>query len=129
MVTPVAGPVRERPPLAVHLGGAYPMLIWVLLPFTFGIGSLALWLSALPWPRLLDHDGIVTRAGRRFLWKDLVEVRSVTVVQQGHNRRITGRLDLVFRSGKVKIVPHSLKEGAAVMNYVSSAVGRPVATG
>ena len=128
MVTPVAGPVRERPPLAVHLGGAYPMLLWLLLPFTFGIGTLALWLSALSWPQRLDHDGIVTRTGRRFLWKDLVEVRRVTVMQQ-HFGRITGRLDLVFRTGKVKIVPHSLKEGAAVIDYVGSAVGRPVTTG
>jgi hypothetical protein len=63
------------------------------------------------------------------MWKDLVELRRVTVVRQGSGGRITGRLDLVFRAGTVKIVPHSLKEGAAVMDYISAAARQPVATG
>jgi hypothetical protein len=128
MVMPIAGPAGTRPPVAVHLGGGYRLLMWLLLPFTMGVGTLALWWSARAWPRQLDHDGIVTRAGRRHLWRDLDQTTAVTVVQEGHGR-ITGRLDLVFRSGIVRIVPQSLREAGAVMDYVGAAVGRPVRAG
>ncbi|MFQ5400285.1 MAG: hypothetical protein ACE5E7_11890 [Anaerolineae bacterium] len=87
-----------------------------------------MWLATMSWPRILDQDGITLRNGRRVRWEALTEVRPITVVD-ARGRRVTGRLELVFGKVKVKIVPQSLAEGQAVLQYVSQILGEDVFTG
>ena len=105
------------------------LLMWLLLPLTFGVGTLAMWLSARNWPAAIDREGITTRAGKRFLWDDFGEQRRVSVVDPRSGRRIAGRLDLVFGHGVVKVVPQSLAEGPAVLACISEGLGEPVNVG
>ena len=114
--------------LEVHLSGSYRATLWLVGVFTLGIGALAMWLSARSWPGVLDQEGITLRSGKRVEWDQLTDVRRVTVVND-RGRRVTGRLELVFGKTKVKIVPQSLAEGHAVLEYVSQILGQEAVPG
>lgn len=101
----------------VHLSSAYKSLMRLLAFTSLGVGTLALWLSARSWPRVVDGEGITVRNGRRVLWSDLTDLQVVTVADE-RGRRVTGRVDLLFGKTKVKIVPHSLAEGQEVMDFI-----------
>jgi hypothetical protein len=112
----------------VHLGGNVRTLLVLLVPLTLGFGTLAVWLSMLNWPRLVDREGVTTRGGKRYAWSALTQVTPVTTVNRS-GRRITGRLDLAFGKSKVQVVPHSLREGQQVMDLISSVLGQAVHSG
>ena len=115
-------------PLSIHVRTSYKVLMIVFFLFTAGVGTLILWLSALKWPKLVDTEGMTLRSGKRLLWKDLTRMQPVTVVNQ-YGARISGRLDLYFGKKVARIVPHSLKEGGALMNYLSKLFGKEVTAG
>ncbi|MHB0876686.1 MAG: hypothetical protein ACYC5O_11660 [Anaerolineae bacterium] len=114
--------------IEVHLSGPYKSLMWLLAFTTLGVGTLALWLSARIWPKVMDAEGITLRNGKRVNWAEMTDSRLVTVVDD-RGRRVTGRLELIFGKTKVKVVPHSLEEGAEVMAFISKIAGGPVTTG
>ena len=114
--------------IEVHLSGAYKSLMWLLAFTSLGVGTLALWLSARSWPKVVDGEGITVRNGKRVRWSDLSDSRLVTVVDD-RGRRVTGRLELIFGKTKVKVVPHSLAEGQEVMDFLRRVAGGPLATG
>lgn len=96
--------------------------------FSFGIITAAMWVSSRNWPSVVDEEGITTRNKKRVYWKDLTAVQPVKVVSPS-GRRITGRLELLFGKTSVRIVPHSIKEGQDVMNFISHILGVDVETG
>ncbi len=114
--------------LEVHLSRSYKFTLWLVGIFTLGVGALGMWLSARSWPRVLDPEGITLRSGARVAWNQLTDVRRVTVVDE-LGRKVTGRLELVFGETKVKIVPQSLAEGQAVLDYLGQLLGEEVAPG
>ncbi|MBI5723113.1 MAG: hypothetical protein HZA50_04080 [Planctomycetes bacterium] len=103
-------------------------MLWLCGLMTLGIGALGMWLSTKRWPRLLDQEGATLRNGKRLLWKDVTEIIPVTVVDP-RGRRITGRLDIKFGKDKLKIVPQSLAEGQAVMDFIAAVLKTDLATG
>jgi len=114
--------------LEVHLSRSYKFTLWLVGIFTLGIGALGMWLSARSWPKVLDQQGMTLRNGKRVEWNQLSDVKRVTVVNE-LGRRVTGRLELTFGKTKTKIVPQSLAEGQAALDYISQIVGEEVTPG
>ncbi len=114
--------------MEIHLSKSYKFILWLVGICTLGVGALLMWLSTRTWPGVIDQEGITLRNGKRVEWKQLSDVQRVTVVDS-LGRRVTGRLELVFGKTKVKIVPQSLAEGQAALDYVSQILGGEVAPG
>lgn len=114
--------------IEVHLGRNVRVLLILLVPLTLGIGTIAVWLSMLSWPKLVDGEGITTRQGKRYTWSGLTNVKPVTVVNR-YGQRVSGRLDLLFGKSRVQVVPHSLREGPEVMSLISRTLGVNVESG
>lgn len=77
--------------LDVSLTRAFVGLLVIAGIGSMGILAALLYLIALWYPRRLDGEGIVTRAGRRHAWSDFVEVVP----------RRNGSYQLRFRTGRV----------------------------
>jgi hypothetical protein len=112
--------------IEVHLSDPYKSLMWLLAFTSLGIGTLALWLTARSWPRVVDDEGMTLRSGKRVRWSEMTDTRLFTVVDD-RGRRVTGRLELYFGKTKVKVVPHSIAEGPEVMAYIDRMAGGPAA--
>jgi len=113
--------------IEVHLSKSYIVIMVLTGLFTCGFTIIFMWFTARCWPAVIDEEGITMRSGKRVYWRDLTEQRRVRVVRGGS--RVTGRLDLIFGKTVVQIVPHSLKEGPEVMQFLSELFGENVTTG
>jgi hypothetical protein len=106
----------------VHLG--YPFLTFLVFIgiLTFGMFALLFWLQTRRWPKRLDPEGMTLRNGDRLSWKDVTEVTC--------GARTLGGIPVntwwEVRAEKVRagIVPNSLAEGRAVLEFLSQALGR-----
>ena len=61
--------------------------------------------------REVDDKGVTRHDGRRFLWNDLHEVRDVHSVLQHGQRGALNHVDLIFSTGKVRILYLVLENG------------------
>ncbi len=113
----------------VHISGSYKMITWMIGFFTLGIGAIGMWWSTRCWPQHLDAQGMTLRNGKRVAWSELTDIKRVTVVNQHGGGRITGRLQLHFGKIVARIVPQSLAEGHAVIDYISQCIGQEVDAG
>jgi len=114
--------------IEVHLAGWFIFLMIAGGLFSFGVATIAMWFSSRKWPAVVDEEGIIMRNKKRVYWKDLTSIQPVKVVSYS-GRRITGRLDLMFGKTSVAIVPHSIKKGQEVMDFISDILGVDVKTG
>ena len=114
-------PIQEER-IQVEIAGSYKMVQWIVGLCTFGIGALAMHLSAQCWPKDLDEEGVTTRSGKRFRWNDIEKATSVTVVDQ-RGRRVTGRLDLKAGKDSIKIVTQSIVPADKVLDMVQRKLG------
>ncbi len=114
--------------LRTHLRTSYIVMMLLMIPFTFGIATLFMWITSRKWPKLIDSEGMTLRSGKRLLWTELTKIQPVTVVNRA-GVRITGRLDLYFDKFVVPIVTHSLKEGDTVLEFTSKILKVPLASG
>ena len=94
--------------LELSFGRDFYILLVLATIASFGLLALVLLLLALPWPRRLDADGIVTRAGRRHAWSDFER----TVPLRNRNFR------LLFRTGRVNVVKSFLDNPAALVSFL-----------
>lgn len=108
--------------IQVEIAGSYTMVQWIVGLCTFGIGALAMHLSAQPWPKEMDEEGITTRSGKRYKWDDIEKATSVTVVDE-KGRRLTGRLDLKAGKDTIKIVTQSIIPADRVLAMVQRKLG------
>lgn len=115
-------------PLYLHLRTFYKVLMVIFLPFTFGIGTVILWVTTWSWPKFVDVEGLTLRNGKRYSWKDVTLLQPVTVVNR-YGGRMAGRLDIHFGKKVARIVPQSLKEGGELMDYLSKVFGKEVSIG
>ncbi len=112
----------------VHFSGSFISIMIIGGLFSFGVAAIGMWFSSRCWPSVVDEDGITMRNKKRVSWNELTAIQPVRVVSSS-GRRITGRLDLVFGKTTVKIVPHSIKDGQDVMDFIAHILGVDVETG
>jgi hypothetical protein len=48
--------------------------MWILLPATAGLGTLALWARSLNWPLSVDANGVIMRHRGRVPWKSIRKI-------------------------------------------------------
>jgi hypothetical protein len=94
--------------LDVSLSPSFYLLVAIAGIGSFGILAVVLFLIALWYPRRLDRDGVVTRGGRRHEWRDLERTKPLR----------GDKLHLVFRTGKVIIVPTFLADPRDVLDFL-----------
>jgi hypothetical protein len=114
--------------MPIELSSGFKMTLWLIGLFTCGVGALGLWLTARSWPRIMDDEGITLRNGKRVLWRDCTRVVQVSAVAEGGGR-ISGRAELEFGAVKVPLVPQSVAQGQAMLDYASRRVGTLVQSG
>jgi len=112
----------------VHLSRSFISIMIIGGLFSFGVAAIGMWFSSRCWPSVVDEEGITMRNKKKVYWKDITSIQPVRVVSSS-GTRMTGRLDLIFGKTTVKIVPHSIKEGQEVMNFISHILGVEVETG
>jgi hypothetical protein len=94
------------------------MLLGLIGTFTLGVGALGLWFTWRTFPRLLDAEGVTTRAGRRYAWTELT-LR--TRVMEGNTDIVLGYDLMAGGQGVVRIAPKSITQGAEVITRIRSA--------
>ena len=95
--------------------------MWLLLPLTLGIGTLALWLHARQWPRRIERIGLQLRSGRFIRWD---EISRMGVTKRQFDDELV-RVDLYFKTGKAQVPAAQLlygdKVGEAIRALVQNA--------
>jgi len=85
--------------------------------FSLGVAPLAGWLSERKWPKLVDEQGIVTRAGTRIAWNEFTKVTRV-ITRIGRTSNTTEHYELKSPKGKVLVVVFRLENGSQVLDYI-----------
>lgn len=96
----------------IPMSGCMMFFLGVL---TLGIAPLAIKLKERSWPKEVDEEGLVTRAGVRIPWGEFTQATRVISNVRG---TVTERYDLVWPGGKVSIVPSRLEESSKVLQYI-----------
>lgn len=109
--------------LRVHLGATYILFMIVFGVATFGAMAICYWYIARRWPAYLDSQGMTLRNGQRILWTEVTAVRQVTTRLYGA-APIARRWEIQSKEKTAVLVPISLAEGKAVLEWVSRAVGQ-----
>ncbi|WAC26897.1 hypothetical protein [Ancylobacter sp. SL191] len=97
-------------------------LVWllILLPTTFGIGSLALWFWHRSFVYKVDPSGIYLWSGRFVPWKDVTGLLSRK--SYSHVDHNVLRLDVLFDQGRGVVLPRWLENGEEVVQAVRAQV-------
>jgi hypothetical protein len=96
--------------LEISLGRDFYILLAIAALGSFGVVALLLLLLALPWPRRVDAEGIVTRGGRRHPWTAFE--RAIPLRRRNYR--------LLFRTGRVNVVPSFLANPVALVSVLRS---------
>lgn len=92
---------------------------------TLGVYPLAAWLNQRNWPRSIDEQGLVTRGGKRILWKDFTKFTKVlTKISSGAVR--TEHFELFHPGGRVVVAEYRLVDGSQVLDFIWNHLPEPV---
>jgi hypothetical protein len=98
--------------------------------FSAVIGGIAFWAyTRRAYPKTLDEEGATALNGKRYLWKDLQDMKRVKLVLAGTDIRLSGELNMHFSNGTVVIKPIMIDNGNEVFAYLSILFGRTVTSG
>jgi hypothetical protein len=107
--------------MEVNLSPSYRAWMVALLPATFGIGTTALWVRSLRWPRTVDvRQGITLRYRRQLPWDAITKIRVVQSYLDGH----VLRLEIHYRGGICKIPIHAIRDGENVARTIIASFRR-----
>lgn len=103
----------------IPLSGCFTVVTGIL---TLGVAPLAIWWTQRRWPKVMNAEGFVTSAGKRYRWTEIRALRRVITIV---NNVRTERFDLETERGAVAhIVVHRLNQGDQVLAYAREAVSR-----
>lgn len=114
--------------LQIDIHPGFKMVLWLVGIFTCGVGAVGLWWQTRTWPQLMDNDGIVLRNGTRLRWADCTKIVRVTAVTETGGR-ISGRVDLEFGKVRARLVPQSVVQAQAMLDFASAKLGQSVVSG
>ena len=120
---PIAG-LQDDPgtELDIHFGAGF-LTVWLLLGVvSFGAMALGFWMHTRRWPKRMDLEGMTLRNGKRLPWKQITSITKGVKTLGGVPVNVWWQL----QAGKVRaeIVPRSLAEGRAALQFASRALGR-----
>lgn len=115
--------------LNIEIHSGFKTIMWIVGVFTCGVGAVGLWWQTRSWPRVMDADGITLRNGTRVRWADCTRVIQVTAVDGQGGGRMSGRADLEFGRVRVRLVPQSVVQGEAMLEFASERLGQRVISG
>jgi hypothetical protein len=116
-------PTSSGQVVKVHLSIGFWIIATLVALGTFGVMAIFFFWITRSWVASLDDEGLTLRNGKRFLWKDLIMVRAVTV-RHTSGIRLTGRVELSFYSGpRIRIVPFSTGNSEEVLAFLSLKAG------
>lgn len=99
---------------------------WLMLTFgvmSAGVAPLVIWLAERRWPRVVDAEGITTRAGVRVRWHEITRVEHVVTTV---NRTRTERWDVHAPGITIAVVAYRLRAGHDVLDTIMRHVPPPV---
>jgi hypothetical protein len=115
--------------IEVSYSTAFYVMSSIVGVLTLGIGFLLMFLVVpRKWPRVADQEGLTLRNGKRFLWSQLTNHQAVTVVGPG-GIRTAGRLDLIFGTYVVHVVPVSITPAQELIAFIGEQTGRQMVSG
>lgn len=88
-----------------------------------GLVPLVMWLTAAKdYPRAVDTAGVTLRNGQHMPWSALTKKQKTVVQFASGNKAVTG-VRLHFGNQSANIAPKSFREGDAVLDFISQAIG------
>lgn len=116
----ICGRMDDGPGMDIRLAQRYRFWMWLLLPLTFGVGTLILWAHARQWPRRIDRSGIQLRSGRFVTWQ---QINRMGVTKRQFDDELV-RVDLYFKTGKAQVPAAQLQYGDKVGEAIRVLVQR-----
>jgi hypothetical protein len=96
------------------LAPRYRFWMWILLPWTLGLGSAVLWIRSLNWPLHFDEDGLTLRNHRRMHWG---AIRKIGVSRRYLDGRVF-EIRIHSQDGVSKIPARALRDGETVVRAI-----------
>lgn len=112
--------------LDVHLGWPFITFVTLIGLVSFGMLALPFWLISRRWPKRVDPEGITLRNGTRLAWRDITE--NISGSKRLGGVPVNEWWELRGPNVRVSIVPNSLAEGQAVLEFTSRMLGRDLRT-
>lgn len=114
--------------LHIDIHPGFKTILWIVGLVTCGVGAIGMWWQTRSWPQLMDDDGIVLRNGSRVHWRDCSRIVRVTAVSETGGR-VSGRVDLEFGKVRVRLVPQSVLQAKAMLEFATAKLGQEVVSG
>jgi hypothetical protein len=94
------------------------------LVFLWGLGLILHWVNCKQFPKFIDKEGVTTRNGKRYLWKDLIRQQGERLsIGSTSGPRLAGSVNLFFPDGKVRIPTDLMQSPEAVFDFIQKNVG------
>jgi hypothetical protein len=97
------------------------MSMWLLAPLTLGLGTVALWLLALRWPRRIDRNSLTLRSGRQVPWATIRKIAVLKDAGAGESRTI--RLEIYCDRGTIRLPLRAIADGERVAAEIRGLFG------
>ena len=104
--------------ITARANGRFLALFLLLLPVTFGLGSLLLWSWRRSFVWRVDENGIQLWSGRRLPWSDVVSLHTRKADDPANKKML--RLDVQFKIGRGIILPRWLTNGEELADAVKA---------
>ena len=92
--------------------GRFLFYFLIMIPITFGVGSIILWIWRRSFVYKVDGNGILLRSGREIPWAD---VQSLLARKgAGENAGTVSRVDITYAGGRALVLSRWLENGDEV---------------
>ncbi len=112
---------------AIALNGEMQSMGYLLWAVFAGFGlfmiGVPIWLFRM-WPVGVDSDGLTMRGGRRLLFRDLVDVKSVRTFRRG--QEIAWRVELKFKNGEARIDSITFDNAYTACSFIERVIQRRI---
>jgi hypothetical protein len=101
--------------MKVDLAPKYRIWMFALLPATLGLGTAALWMRGLSWPRSVDVEhGLILPYRRKVPWESITKIGAWHDYLDGHVLRLD-----IHHHGRISKIPvRALRDGENVARVI-----------
>jgi hypothetical protein len=102
--------------MKVALAARYRSWMFVLVPATLGLGTVALWLHSRNWPLMIDETGVRLRSQRYLNWTSITKLS----VSRSYLDGSVSHVRMHHSGGVTKIPVTGLEDGESVLSTMIS---------